>query len=141
MKRIISLILALSLVLSTGLGFPMEVRAVEDAITATVQGTYAQSAEAQEAVIRIETPGVTEDYCTFGIAGGTTLPEGFKIKSFSTNNTTPTLSGGNYNVSDSVLGTSEYGKLTYEGVDGEDTISANTYYDVVVLVPANAFGT
>ena len=36
MKRIISLILALSLVLSTGLGFPMEVRAVEDAITATV---------------------------------------------------------------------------------------------------------
>lgn len=141
MKRIISLILALSLVLSTGLGFPMEVRAVEDAITATVQGTYTQSAETQEAVIRIETPGVTEDYCTFGIAGGTTLPEGFKIKSFSTNNTTPTLSGGNYNVSDSVLGTSEYGKLTYEGVDGEDTISASTYYDVVVLVPANAFGT
>ena len=61
------------------------------------------------------------------------MPEGFAIKSFSTSYTTQPIESTDYNLST--------GKLTYEEADTADNIPGDTYYEVVVTVPANASGT
>lgn len=141
MKRVISIFLSIAIFVSISFGFPVEAKAADmDPITATVQGTYEQSSEAQEIIIRIETPGVSEAYCGFGIEGGVTLPQGFKIVSYSTSNTAQPIVAADCNISDENYGTVNYGKLSYFTNDIQDTIAANTYYDVVISVPANAVG-
>jgi len=128
MKKMISMLVALTMV------FSLSVTCfAADAITAEVQGTYNQSAEAQDVVIRINLPGVTEAYCGFYIDGAE-LPDGFVVKAYSTSNAAQAIGGGDYNKAN--------GKLTYEeSVQGlEDVIPADTYYELTLTAPADAQG-
>lgn len=131
MKRLISLLLALAMVLSLSTGLSITTFAAGETVTATVQGTYTKSEDAQDITVRLEPAGLTDPYCMFSI-DGITLPEGFAVKSFSTSNTAQPITGGNYNLS--------IGRLNYYTNDSEDTIPKDTYYDVVITVPANASG-
>ncbi|MBP3587729.1 MAG: hypothetical protein J6J51_01740, partial [Clostridia bacterium] len=123
MKRIIAILTTLAMLLSVSVF-------AADA-SAEVQGTYEVSADAQEVTIRISVSGLEESYDGFYI-DGMTLPEGFEVKSFSTSNAGQAITGGDY--------TAATGKLTYITSDTEPTIPADTYYDVVISVPANAEG-
>lgn len=134
MKKGISVLLVLAMILSIGMGLPVEAYADDTGLVSIVPvGTYTQREGTQEITIRI-TPNVTEAYDTFAIGTGVTIPDGFTIKSYSTSNTAQPIAAGDYNVSD--------GMLTYQGMDneGKPTIPANTTYDLVLTAPAGAKG-
>lgn len=134
MKKGISVLLVLAMILSIGMGLPVEAYADDTGLVSIVPvGTYTQREGTQEITIRI-TPNVTEAYDTFAIGTGVTIPDGFTIKSYSTSNTAQPIAAGDYNVSD--------GMLTYLGMDneGKPTIPANTTYDLVLTAPAGAKG-
>ena len=133
MKKTISILLALAMVFSLCIGMTVTGFAAGETITAEAQGTYTQSADAQDITVRISVNGLSTPYCVFGINGGTTVPENFIIKSFSTSNTAQPIVAGDYNT--------DNGQLTYITSDVEDTIPGDTYYDVVIEAPANASGT
>ena len=132
MKKYISILLTLSMALSLSMGLSVIGLAAGAEITAAVQGTYTQSDAEQDVTIRISVNGLTTPYCLFAIDTGITLPEGFAVKSFSTSNTSQAITAGDYNTAN--------GKLTYMTSDMEDTIPANTYYEVVIAIPANTSG-
>lgn len=132
MKRLISFLVTVSLLASVCAGLPVGAGAAGGDITAKAQGTYVQSTNSQEIVIRLETPGVRDTYCVYAIDGGIELPAGWKLKGYTTSNTAQQIVGGDYNT--------DNGKLNYFTDDVEDTISAKTYYEAVIEVPANAAG-
>lgn len=131
MKKIISLLLGCIMLASLCAGMTMATLAAEGIISAEVQGTYTQSSEAQDVTIRFSVSGVTASYCGFSIEA-VTVPEGFAVKNYSTSNTTQSITPGNYNTSN--------GSLTYMTSDTEDTIPSDTYYELVITVPADAVG-
>ena len=131
MNRIISLILSFVLIVSLFNGMPLNAFAAGETITATVQGEYQPSSAEQDVTIRINVNNLESPYCGFYI-GSATLPDGFAIKSFSTSYTTQPIESRDYNLST--------GKLTYEEANTEDNIPGDTYYEVVITVPANADG-
>lgn len=130
-KKGSSVFLALTLLVSLCVGFSVQARAAA-AITAEVRGTYAQSDQTQEVTVRLNVSGVTEPYCGFAIGGGVELPEGFAIKQFSTSHTEWPMNASHFNKAN--------GKVTYSSGDMEDTIPADTYYEIVFTAPANAAG-
>lgn len=132
MKRLLSLTLILSLLISLSTGLSITAFAAGETVTATVQGTYTKSEAAQDVTIRLEPTGLTGSYCMFAIAHGVTLPEGFAVKSFSTSYTNQPITAGDFNTAN--------GQLTYLESSMEDTIPADTYYDMVITAPANAEG-
>lgn len=132
MKKTISIILSLAMLFSLCTCMTIISFASGETITAEVQGSYTQKAEEQDITIRISVNGLAESYCVFGIDGGMTLPDGFTIKSWSTSNTVQPVVDGDYN--------KENGKLAYMTNDVDDTIPAETSYDVVLSAPANAVG-
>lgn len=132
MKRLLSLILILSLLISLSTGLSITAFAAGETVTATVQGTYTKSEAAQDVTIRLQPTGLTGSYCMFAIAEGITLPEGFAVQSFSTSYTNQPITNGDYNT--------DNGQLTYLESGTEDNIPADTYYDMVITAPANAEG-
>lgn len=134
MKKYISFLLVLSMLMSMTLGFPTEAKAQgEQPITAEALQTYEVSEDAQDIVIRINVSGLTADYTAFVIDGGIELPEGFVLKSYSSSDSTPALTTAHYNT--------ENGKLNYFNKDTyEAEIAPNTYYEAVVTAPAQASG-
>ena len=131
-KRIGSALMVLILLCSLCIGIPFSAAATGEDITAAAQGTYTQSETPQDITIRLTVTGLTVPYCTFGIDGGVTLPDGFAVKSYSTSNTAQAINAGDYDPND--------GTLNYATTDTEDTIPAETYYDLVVTAPGGAFG-
>lgn len=132
MKRIIALVLSFAMIISLCSGFSFAAYASGEAITAEVRGIYTTSESEQDITIRLRIAGLNTTYCGFTI-DGVDLPDGFKLKSFATSNTAQAITAGDYNLTT--------GKLTYGTNDTEDTIPADTYYDVVVTAPAGAKGT
>lgn len=131
-KKAVSILLTAALSAATFAGFTFVSVAAGESVSAEVQGSYTQSTEAQDITVRVSVSGLTTPYCSFGFEGGTTVPEGFAVKSFSTSNTAQEITSGDYNLSN--------GKLTYTTSDTEDTIPGDTYYDMVVTAPSNASG-
>lgn len=135
MKKGISILLVLSIILSLGTGFPMEASASgATPFTATAQGEYTVKAEAQYITILIELPGITAPYTGFGIDDGITeMPDGFQLVSYSTSNTSkPLVLGSDYFV--------ETGLLSYQSTSNKNDIPAETTYTAVFSAPANASG-
>lgn len=132
MKKVLSIVVTLALLLSLSSNLWMTVYAVDGDITATVQGSYTKSDAEQDVTIRLELPNVKEAYCAFYIDTGIELPDGFAIKSFSTSNTAVQIVAADYNVNS--------GALNYDPVSSNNSIPAGTYYDVVITVPAKASG-
>ena len=131
MKRIVSLALSFVMLLTLCNAMIFTSFAEDEVFTATVQGTYEQSESEQDIVVRLELPSVTENYAAFYIDGGIVLPDGFAIKSFTTNNSVQ-IQATDYFV--------QTGKLNYDPVNSQNSIPAGTYYDVIITAPANAVG-
>lgn len=132
MKKIVSLVLSLVMVLSLCNVMMIASFAEGEGITATVQGSYEKSELEQDITVRLEVPGVTENYAAFYIDTGIELPEGFVIKSFTTSNSSAQIAEEDYNKNS--------GTLNYDPVSSKNSIPAGTYYDVVITAPANAVG-
>jgi len=131
-KKAITFLLTAALLVSVCAGLAVTGLAAGETITAEVQGTYTQSDAAQDITVRLNVNGLSTPYCVIGIDGGTTVPEGFTIKSFSTSNTAQPVTAGDYNTAN--------GKLTYMTSDVSDTIPGDTYYEMIVTAPAGASG-
>jgi len=131
MKRIVSLVLSFVMLLTLCNAMIFTSFAEDEVFTATVQGTYEQSESEQDIVVRLELPSVTENYAAFYINGGIVLPDGFAIKSFTTNNSVQ-IQAADYSV--------KTGRLNYDPVNSQNSIPAGTYYDVIITAPANAVG-
>ena len=132
MKRIISVFLTVVLAAGLCIWMPVMGFAADESIAAEQVGTYSESGVPQDITIRITISGVSEAYCGFYVDDGISLPEGWSLKEYTTSNTAQAVASSDYNLIN--------GKLNYATNDLEDSIPANTYYDVVVTAPANASG-
>lgn len=129
MKKVISLLLTLAIVLTSGFMPQISASAADADYVATVQGEYVQSAQPQEIVIRISTPGVKNAYASMEI-DDLTLPQGFVFVRYATSNSANPVVNTDYNSS---------GYLSYTP-DAADIIPMDTYYDLTILAPAEAVG-
>lgn len=131
MKKPISFVLIIAMLVSLCSGMSFVAFADGAEITAEVQGNYTPSETAQDITIRLNISGVSATYCGFSIES-LNVPDDFIIKSYSTSNTAQAITGGDYNTGN--------GCLTYMTSDMDDTIPADTYYEVIITAPANASG-
>ena len=131
LKKVVSMFLTLIMAVSLCAGFSTGAGAASGTITAEAQGTYTQSSNSQNVIIRITPTGVAKNYCAFVVDGGIMLPAGWNVVEYTTN-APQAITSGDYNTAN--------GKLTYSTNSGEDEIPADAYYEAIIEIPANTVG-